>query len=277
MIGSRDPYAGRAKEHRTYFWIGALLLVVALLFGLIGAGILGFGEKGRSPFTDARGTKGPATTGAGSETTAVTAASGGPTPFTGDSKTIKRMPKEVSDWLKHLELCERKRHDLSREAISGLQVMGTMLSGTGATTEVLKGLLGDDYDMEKANPANEVAQSAKDNRDSWRELITFFNSKPPPTECVPTRNAYQQCLTETQAMIGEIQSCLEFDPADTGAAQAAIAKLNRLTGTSAHRIDVAGKQTDNLVQEVCDRYEVQKWFRIEGDVGGGVGGFLGGK
>lgn len=52
--------------------------------------------------------------------------------------------------------------------------------------------------------------------------------------------------------------------------------LTSMLGTSGGRIDNAAVATDRKVAEVCNKYQVRKWFDIAADVGGGIMGRLGG-
>lgn len=273
MLTGSDPYSAQSKENKWYFSIGLALLGVALMFGLLGAGLLGSAKKGSMAVTQSFGKQAPPMTQAGAGDGAMAAAGASDGSVTQAPVETKTMPKDVLDWLKHLERIERLRKSMSGEQIADLMVQFTMLQGVGATEEVVKGLLQDDPDVENMTPANEIGKRADENKAKWEDLIKDFDSLPPPPSCVTIRNAYSQCLGETKAMIGEVLGAIGSASEDP---RAAVDSLMALKGKSTSRIDTAGKQTDELVQQVCSKYEVRKWFSISGDVGGGIGGILGG-
>jgi hypothetical protein len=188
-------------------------------------------------------------------------------------REVKSMPPGVLDWLKHLERTEKKRHQLATEQIAALLAQMAMLSGIGATEAVAQSLLDDPEKAFEETPATEVQDQARDQKRQWRDLTEFFDSLPPPTECVPIRNAYATALGETQAMIFEVLDAIASAGEDP---KQAVQSLMNLRGKSHSRIDVSARETDGLVQDICDKYDTRKWFSIAGDVGGGMGGVLGG-
>lgn len=274
MRPSVDPYSFQAKEKKLYLGVGLALLVVAILIGLIGAGVFGLGLGQKGIITQATGPKGSSVTRVEAPPSpAVTGVTGEPAPSQGDALASKKMPEHDLDWLKHLERIEKRRKDLSTQQIASLLTQLTMLEGVGASTEVMKGLLGDDPDVENKTPSQEIGEEARQQKEAWKKLIEDFDSLPPPTECVPIRNAYAQCLGETQEMLTEVLDAFRLSDTDP---KAAVNGLMKLRGKSHTRIDIAGHETDVLVQDICDRYAVRKWFSISNDVGGGMSGVLGG-
>ncbi|HXH60944.1 MAG TPA: hypothetical protein VNI20_06260, partial [Fimbriimonadaceae bacterium] len=113
----------------------------------------------------------------------------------------------------------------------------------------------------------------KDIRKTWKDLDAFFNSKQPPAECVPIKNAYEQCLGETGSMVLDVQKQLENSHDDP---QGAINSLISMMGTSQGKIDVAANESDQLVYRICRKYDTFKWFKISSDIGGGLMGGMGG-
>ena len=189
----------------------------------------------------------------------------GPTIQIGD-----KMPADVRDWLIHLERTESERQRMTKSQLGSLMGMMTGMSGA-ALSDLTAEAFGEESTGQNYDPSKreKVAGETKAKRQSWKELNAFFNSKQPPAECVPIKNAYEQCLGETSAMMMDVLGQLERSQDDP---QGAINSLMGMMGTSAGKIDVAAKQSDQLVGSVCRKYETFKWFSITGDIGGGLGG-----
>jgi hypothetical protein len=183
-----------------------------------------------------------------------------------------KMPPEVRAWLLHLERTERERQRLSKAHIG--QALAMLVGGTRTMYDGLlddtSGEMGTDH-LQNPEVNRQISGKAPQMRQGWKDLDQFFNSKQPPVECIPIKNAYEQCLDETGSMMRELIDVLE----DSGSPDADLSQLmQRLTGMqgqSAERIDVYGHQTDGLVGDICQKYEAFKWFSISGDIGGGLG------
>lgn len=183
------------------------------------------------------------------------------------------MPADVRAWLEHLERIERQRVAISKEQLGAMLVEMTMMQGAGVA-EAMKSLANPDPDApEPTPPARRFAGRINNLKQNWNQLISDFGSLPPPQECVPIRNDYDQALRETGGMMFDIMEAIDLASTDP---TAAVQKLTSMQGTSGQRIDTAAVATDKGVQAVCDRYETRKWFSITGDVGGGMMGKIGG-
>lgn len=180
------------------------------------------------------------------------------------------MPDDIRRWLEHLERIERTRGELCISQISSAMV-DKMGLGSGASLDMAKKILANP-DEDPTPPDKEMAESNKKHDIGWADLEADFHSLPPPAECVPIRDKYQQTLDETRAMIDEITGHLENAAENP---QAAIEALQRMIGTSSGRIDKNGIETDRLIGDICARYDTPKWFSINGDFGGGTLGKIG--
>lgn len=182
----------------------------------------------------------------------------------------KKMPEDVRAWLEHLRKCEEKRVSLSNEQLAKMMVTMTRLS-LGGADEMLKGLINDDPSAPNPPaPTQRVQNETGEMKDKWANLSAEFNSFPPPTECRPIRDDYDQALRETGGMMVDVMS-LFSNAADNP--QAAITALMEMRGKSAGRIDAVAERADTGVQAICDKYDTKKWFKIVRDIGSG--GMLG--
>lgn len=189
----------------------------------------------------------------------------GPTTERGD-----KMPPEVRAWLEHLERIESERHRMTKAQLSTLlgQMMGM---GAGNLADLTAEAMGEEVDPNKnydPQKKEQLKSGTEKSRQGWKDLVAYFNSKQPPAECVPIKNAYEQCLGETSAMMLSILNELERSQGDP---QGAINSLMAMMGTSEGKIDVAANKTDSLVGQICHKYDSYKWFKVSGDIGGGLG------
>ncbi len=190
-----------------------------------------------------------------------------------NAQLADKMPPEVRAWLLHLERTERERQRLAKAHIG--QALAMLVGSTRSMYDDLlddtSGDMGSEH-LENPEINRQISGKAPEMRKGWKDLNAFFNSKQPPTECVPIKNAYEQCLDETGSMMRELIDVLE----DSGSPDADLSQLmQRLTGMqgqSSERIDTYGQQADSLVGQICYKYKTYKWFSVSGDIGSGLGG-----
>jgi len=187
----------------------------------------------------------------------------GVTQTTVDPRVPVVMPDDIRRYLEHLERTERQRIETTKTQLPQLmaRAMRAKMSGT---MEVLKSLAGGDDEVIERPPNEEFANDTAEFQATWRQLVDAFNAYPPPAECVPVRNDYDQALRETGAMIGDVFTLLNDSATNP---DAAIASLSKMQGTSAGRIDTAAKGADRGVAALCEKYETKKWFDLAGDIG----------
>jgi len=266
-----DPYAAETKRNALALGIGIGVLVALLVIGG-GLAALGlFGPKGQTTVAQA-----PA------DTPAVLPQAASPNtpalPMTPMEKPKEvAMPDDIYRWLEHLRITEERRKSLSGDHMGDLLVMMTKMKAGGGIMDALHGLFGDDRENAPVDipesKAETVQTDAAQKRKDWQALQDFFLSYPPPSECSPIQASYAQALGETSAMMMEVLDAIEM--ADQNP-EAAIAALTKMQGTSSGRIDTLAKQTDDQVQDICDKYKTRKWFSINADFGGGMMNQFGG-
>ncbi len=184
----------------------------------------------------------------------------------------KGMPLDIREWLEHLERVEKRRRDLSLHQIGSFMATMTTLQVAGVQ-DMLKDLMGDPTEMEsnpKPSSADKVHAEVEQARDDWRKLREEFESKPPPSECIPIRAKYEIALRETSGMMMDLMDALDraMSSNDPEEMKRIVSELYGMKGKSAP-IDQAGGETDALVSDICRKYETHKWFSIARDIGGG--------
>ncbi len=254
--------------------IGAILVLAGLLFALDETGLLrAAGSVFRPQSLAAQGQSGqpPALPAEGSAQDSRMLSSpgqaGGSSLPIPDSKRF--MPDDVRRWLEHLERIERKRGDLSREHLATAITTMTALQLGGSMSEIEALLRGDleGLDENQTPPTIEKATTDMESMTrAWVSLNDEFLSVPPPEECVPIRNQYDQVLRETGAMILDIVQAVDNASTDR---EGALQALLSMKGKSEERIGRPAERTDQGVAQICDKYETRKWFSISRDFGGG--------
>ncbi len=280
MSSSVDPYLGEKRKPAVFLTVGIVLLLLLLVLGG-GLATLGlFGPRGSQSLAADSGTTSvlPQVTEPQTVLPQVTEPQTSLPQVTDPEPSLQApqdtaMPADVRDWLEHLRKTEDRRKRLSSEHVGELMVMLTKMQTSGLT-DALKGIFGEEEDTGEQAPsqADSVKIDASEKRKEWQELLAFFQSYPPPAECVPIQASYSHALGETSGMIIEILEAVDMAQESP---EKAIAALTAIQGTSGDRIDEYAKQTDEQVQSVCDRYKTRKWFKIAADVGGGLLGKLG--
>lgn len=168
------------------------------------------------------------------------------------------MPDDIYKWLEHLRKSEEKRTEITMSQLTTAYTekeKSQLAGGVDTLKNLLNGI--DDPNSEMHPPTEKLASVLKAMHDQCREVQDFFDSMPPPAECVPIRDAYDQALTEEAGQMGDIADHI---------AAGDVEKLLKMEGKSAQGIDSAGAKTDRLVGEICDKYHKRRWFDIATDI-----------
>jgi DNA-binding transcriptional MerR regulator len=176
----------------------------------------------------------------------------------------KGMPEDVHRWLEHLERTEKKRGRLAQQGLSRMMIIA-QTAGMGVSLDGLKALASGDPDSpEPKLSKDEIAEASEQVKNDWAQLKQEFASFPPPPECVRIADPYSHAIDETGAMISDVLDALAIaQEGDTSTA------LNSLYGmqNASKSIDEFGRNTDSRVGDICDKYNVRKWFSISSDFG----------
>lgn len=269
-----DPYAGQSKKSMVSLGIGIGVLATLILVGggMFALGLMG--AKKESVLGVAPGNQGVLPVVPDGQPALPLVADTEPT--LPKPKEAIKMPDDIYNWLEHLRKTEEMRKDMSNNQIGELAVMMTQMKTTSITDAMRSLFTADEspipIDEDQPNKDSLVIDAAK-KRAEWKQLNDYFLSYPPPPECVPIQASYTQALGETGAMIVEILEAIDMA---SESPDKAIAALSKMQGTSGGRIDTLAKQTDDQVYDICNKYDTRKWFKVQGDVGGGFMSQLGG-
>lgn len=184
------------------------------------------------------------------------------------------MPADIRAWLQHLERIERQRRDLTLRQIGSFTVTMTQLQ-LGGAMDMLKDMMGGAMDPsstetpEKPPTTERFHEEVIAAREDWKRLRDEFASLPPPAECVPIRDEYEIALRETSGMMMDLLDAVDrafANPEDSAQLQQVVGELQAMRGKSTV-IDAAGRKSDQLVGEICSKYDTPKWFSISADIG----------
>jgi len=200
-----------------------------------------------------------------------------PPPVLENTKEAISMPKDIEDWLKWLEKIEREKQQLTAREQTQLTTMIASLQGAGGLTPAGVQSLADPDNTSTSAPAMDDAQRvAREMVKDWSALKRKFDTYPPPSECVPIGTAYDNGLAgmsdnanKLSDLLGGIAAKAEPNQDD---ANEAIGHAKGVGRDHPHDVDTELKATDQLVQEICDKYNTRKWFSI--DAHGGSGGMF---
>jgi len=200
-----------------------------------------------------------------------------PAPVLGDTAKNVTMPKDIEDWLKWLEKIEKEKQLLTAKEQTQLMTMIASLQGASGLTPAGVQSLADPDNTSNTAPAMDDAQRvAREMVKAWAALKRKFDTYPPPPECVPIGTAYDNGLggmvdngQKLSDLLGGIAAKPEPNQDD---ANEAIGSAKGVGRDHPHDVDTELKATDQLVQDICDKYNTHKWFSI--DAHGGSGGMF---
>lgn len=275
MQNNSDPFVIQTRQNKSQLTIGSALLVVAVLFGALGSGLLGFGRSNGGPITRTSNRPPSAILPASPNLPGpITSAGVQPGDITKDAKTKKQMPEDVLAWLRHLERCEKQKEELCQKELTQAGVLKKFAE--------IGGIRPGDFDDPEAaldrKPGTQEKVAVEGFEEKWESLINFYHSLTPPAECIPTANKFNQHVSEVRNYMGQIRKIFDAignDMGDQDKMKSYLDECRKMIDTNKASIDVAGNEADKQVQAICDKYEVNKWFSIKEDVGGGIGDLIG--
>ncbi|HRI45255.1 MAG TPA: zinc ribbon domain-containing protein [Fimbriimonadaceae bacterium] len=239
--------------------IGAVLAACAVLAGLGAMGVLGLAGPKKTDPVLSRG-QGPA-------------ASILQRPGERTAPVLKRdqitMPADVRAWLEHLERIEKAKQELQREQADELMIamssMNGLVSGFGIEGLLDEETTGDpEASIEKFMPIEKMIGQ-------WKALRRRFNEEGPPVpaECRDLRDHYDGVLMQVPGVMKDIATIAGnvFDPSKSQKMK----DLREVQREHRQYIDEPLRRSDDILGQICDRYDTRKWFDIKVDSGGMMG------
>ncbi len=256
-IGLQQSYDQQRKRNTAIIAALAIIAVLSAVFiGLRAAGLLGAGFKGNdtNALVAARKNEGAVLQTPGKVT---------PPALEKIAEAPAEMPKDIEDWLKHLEKCEAEKVNITGDQYAEALKLQAMSSTLGAGMGTMNPYDQSDDNSDDKAPGSYTKGKVLDFRPRWQKLQDLFHSYPPPAECQPIADDFDRALGEIPGMMGDISEILNTADSDpTGALQ----KIKKLQNSSYGDIDRYFIRCDEKVARICGKYNKKKWFNIKGDV-----------
>jgi len=268
---SYAPHAAMAiptdvRKRNTWLAVGvAAALILILLFGLKATGVLNFGQK---PINQATLTA----KGQLPDTNLLQAQGSGTQPTLQSSRIT--MPQDLYDWLEHLRRCEQKKQAITGEQDQQLRELQSEMQGASGLTSADDVQKMTDPDYNSFPTLDKATAMLNQLQPDWVALKKRFDSVPPPEECKPIAQAYDgalQNIIDTFASVEKIVSGVNLT--DKSQIQKSADDVKDVGLHHRRGIDGSFQDTDDLVQQICDKYQTRKWFKI--DAHGGSAGLMG--
>jgi len=163
-----------------------------------------------------------------------------------DQPDTASMPNDVRQWLQHLASIEQERISLASSQVSG--------------AAGIAGASGNSQD----GGAQDFADASTVVRAAWSDLNDRFNSEPVPAECASIRSLYNTTLTGTRALVLDMMTAMRQAVQNP---TRAVVVLNRIRSASYDRVDTPAESVDEAIDDLCARYDSDKWFKIDNQLG----------
>jgi len=260
------PLSADVRKRNTWLAAGiGAAIILLLLFGLKATGVLNFGQKPPDLSTlTARGQL--------PNTNLLSAEGKGSKPSL--QATQITMPKDLYDWLEHLRRCEQKKEAITGEQNQQLRELQSEMQGADGLTSAEDVQKMSDPDYNSFPTLDKATAMLNQLQPDWVALKKRFDSVPPPEECKPIAQAYDdglQSIIDTFASIEKIVGGIDLT--SKGSIQGSADDVKDIGLHHRRGIDGNFEDTDNLVQDICDKYQTRKWFKI--DAHGGSAGLMG--
>src|SRR5207247_1269762 len=124
-----------------------------------------------------------------------------------------------------------------------------------------------DSDDDNTNPVTPMVEKMDDMVTPWNKLIKDFQAVPPPPECQKLADEYYSALNEIPAQMSDIQGLLKnmtdqmsngtTGNGETDANKDALKQAESLQGQSKAGIDDHLTASDDMLSDVCQKYNTR--------------------
>lgn len=192
------------------------------------------------------------------------------------------MPKDVEDWLNHLQETERRKRILTQRQMTELMSLKSVMElGVGSAADV-QDLTNPDSIMDKTPDQKALRDTIDEMKPAWYRLNDFLLSVPAPVECQTIEQNYSVGLCQLGDTMEDVEKIVDsLDPTTpnlNGDVKAGVKDAYQIQQTHRQTVDDSFKKALYGVDEVCGKYHKQRWFDIDVSGGGSsiLGDFMGG-
>ncbi len=162
----------------------------------------------------------------------------------------KEVPPEVVAYLEHLQKVEAMR-----QAVYSKELQAVMASASEA---MMKALPFDwDQEGEIKKPGDELARKSMDFTREWQQVSAYFLQVKAPPDCGILASKYYDSLSTFISFMGKFQDAVGKND---------IPALNGVKA-DAGTLDEKFNGADSELGKVCDKFGLEKSFKIRGDAG----------
>ncbi len=162
----------------------------------------------------------------------------------------KEVPPEVVAYLEHLKKVEQMRQNVYAKELQSL---------VSSMSEAMMKALPFDWDQEGEikKPTDELAKKSMDFTRDWQQVSAYFLQVKAPPDCGTLAAKYYESLSTFISFMGKFQEAVGKND---------IAGLNSIKADSG-QIDDKFNAADAELGKVCDKFGLEKSFKIRSDSG----------
>lgn len=162
----------------------------------------------------------------------------------------KEIPPEIIAYLDHLKKVEAMRQNVYSKELQAVVA--------SASDAMMKALPFDwDKEGEIKKPTDELAKKSMDFSREWQQVSAYFLQVKAPADCGMLASKYYESLSTFISFMGKFQDAINKND---------IAGLNAIKA-DAGTLDQKFNEADSELGKVCDKFGLEKSFKIRGDAG----------
>lgn len=161
----------------------------------------------------------------------------------------KEVPKEVVEYLAHLEKTEEMRQQVYAKELQSVMA--------SASESIMKSLPFDWDEDNPKKPTDDLASKSMDFTREWQQVSAYFLQLPAPADCGQLAEKYYESLSTFVKFMGRFQDAVSKND---------VPALNAIK-SDAGELDNKFSAADAELGGVCKKFGLEKTFSIRGDSG----------
>lgn len=157
-------------------------------------------------------------------------------------------PAEVIAYLEHLKKVEKARQDITAKELNDLVAMAPELIAKAYPL---------DGNFDESQAPKELSKQVSRYTQEWQQIAQYFVSVRPPDACADLAGKYYDALRDFVGFMGRFQESISKQD---------LAGLQQMKKDHVS-VDQKLSAADNALAQVCNRFGIEKSFRIQSDTG----------